>query len=97
MLRKLDRPSTIIAAAVALWCAIATCAMTAAHAQQTRYYAPNSSSLGTSTRSGNTENFYGAGGSKTGSATTDSQGTTTFYDSRGNVVAKSSAPRMRVK
>jgi hypothetical protein len=65
---------------------------TAAHAQQTRYYAPNGSSLGTSSTHGNVTDFYSAGGNRTGSASTDSQGNVTLRDAGGNVVGKSSTP-----
>ena len=37
--------------------------------------------------------FYGADGRSMGTATTDSQGTTTFRDARGNVTGRETAPR----
>jgi ABC-type Na+ efflux pump permease subunit len=36
--------------------------------------------------------FYGADGRSMGTATTDSQGTTTFRDARGNVTGRASRP-----
>jgi YD repeat-containing protein len=40
--------------------------------------------------SSQTRQFYGAGGNRIGSSTTDSQGTTTFYDASGKVTARAS-------
>jgi hypothetical protein len=38
------------------------------------------------------QRFYDARGNSIGTATTDTQGTTTFRDSRGNTIGRSSRP-----
>ena len=63
-----------------------------AYTQKIRYYAPNGSSIGTSSTHGNSTDFYNARGNRTTTESRDSQGNTTVYDPRGNVVGKSSTP-----
>jgi YD repeat-containing protein len=64
--------------------------VTPAAAQQTRYYAPNGQSAGTSSPYGNgSRRYYDARGNTVGTSTTTSSGTT-FYDARGNVTGRAS-------
>jgi hypothetical protein len=65
-------------------------AVTPALAQQTRYYAPNGASVGTSSPYGNgSRRYYDSRGTTTGTSTTVSR-TTTYYDARGNVTGRAS-------
>jgi YD repeat-containing protein len=64
-------------------------AVTPALAQQTRYYSPNGTSLGTSSpTSPNSQRYYDARGNSLGTSTTTGR-TTTHYDARGNVTSRS--------
>lgn len=61
-----------------------------AQAQQQRVYGPDGRSIGTvTTDSAGNQTFRDARGNTTGTSSTNSQGTT-VYDSRGNVIGRSS-------
>jgi YD repeat-containing protein len=69
--------------------------VTAASAQQTRFYAPDGKSLGTATPYGNgSVRYYDSRGNSLGTSTTTGSGTT-FYDARGNVTGRTSGPAPR--
>jgi hypothetical protein len=62
--------------------------VTAASAQQTRFYGANGSSLGTAVPYGNgSVRYYNSRGSSLGTSTTVGR-TTTFYGPRGNVTGR---------
>jgi YD repeat-containing protein len=66
----------------------------AAHAQQTRFCAPNGSSLGTVVPYGNgSVRYYDSRGNSLGTSTTTGN-TTTFCDPRGNVTGRTVGPRV---
>jgi hypothetical protein len=69
--------------------AIMALSLSAAQAQQTRYYDSRGNSLGTSsTDSGGQTRYYDSRGNSLGTSSTTSGGTTTFYGPRGNVTGR---------